>query len=135
MAKQMFQFDCIPPLTELASGASITGQWIDIGDMESNVSLFLEQSDGSSTSLTVVYEIGYKKTGYEPTPMNANKDDALQNITPSDGGTIADFTTVNLSSAARKHTTDTLPATRWARWKVTNNNNTAKVSLKGIFQK
>ena len=136
MAKQVYQIEAVKPGTVLTTGTSVQGDYIDIGAAESNFSLILEDSGASGASLTVIYTIGYKVSGKD-TVSTLTKDDNLQEITPDDGGTISDFTTIDLSSNVRKHTVVTLAVARWYRFKITNNDgaNSSTVSLKVIFQK
>ena len=140
MGRKMVQVEAIP-ITALTTGgavASKTGSWLDVGSAKSSLSLILHLSAGTSTSLTVTYEIGYIPEGKEIVPVRSLKDDALspiQEMTPDDDGVVTEMTTVDLAtSLVRIHDVLTLPPIKWIRFKCTCVNNTGTVQLFALFQ-
>jgi hypothetical protein len=127
----MAQVEAFAPLTALtvSGGAtpSVTGQWIDLGRSDGNISLFLINA-GASTSLTVTYQFGFITRANE-------KLGTVTAISPEGGGTITNLTTVDIN-ASQKHEAISVDPTMYIRFNCTNVSAiaTATVSLYVAFQ-
>ena len=106
---------------------SATTTKVNLEESQGLISLFL-QNTGTSTSLTVTYQIGIDTLGY------GDSDDFLW-MTPADGGAITDMTTVNIASSY-VHASLSLAMGKYYRFVVTNVDgaNTATVNLYTNFQ-
>jgi hypothetical protein len=128
---RMNQVEGFAPLTALtASGGatpSVTGQAVDIGKSDGNISLFLINA-GDSTSLTVTYQFGYITRANEKTRT-------ITWITPEGGGGIVNLTTVDIHGSS-KHEAISVDPTMYIRFICTNNDavNAATMSLYVVFQ-
>ena len=115
------QWEAVKTTALTASGGatpSVTGELCVFTQVDSNFSLFLENS-GSSTSLSVTYQIGYMADGVsEDNVMRDN--DLISWLTPADGGAVADMTTVDCSGSAI-HASLTIAVGKWYRFIITNN--------------
>ena len=130
---KMSQVEAFAPLTALtvSGGATpaVTGQWIDLGRSDGNISLFL-QNAGTSQSLTVTYQFGYITRANE-------KDRVITAETPEGGGGIVNLTTVNIATGSI-HEAITVDPTMHIRFICTNadavGGRTATVSLYVVYQ-
>jgi len=116
----------------VAGGATpaVTGSAFSIENIVSPVSLILV-NDGTSTSLSVTYQIGFVNSGDEGVAPTVTW------VTPADGGAVADLTAANIAGSY-KHASISLAVAKYYRFIVTNNDatggHTATVCLFGICQ-
>jgi hypothetical protein len=115
----------------IAGGAtpSVTGQWLNCGASDGNVSLFLVNA-GTSTSVAITYEFGYIKTSNQATQT-------ITNITPEGGGTITNLASTNIPGS-HKHEAISVDQTKWIRFNAANLDavagHTAILDLYVVFQ-
>jgi len=128
MRERVVQVEVFAPRTELEAGGFVVSDWLDISYTDGQISLVLENA-GSSTDLTVTYELGYIKSEDEDTGT-------ITPIPPEDGGVVPGLSNVNIP-AGSKHASTSVPPARYYRFTCTNNDvaNSALIALYAFFQK
>ena len=123
--------------TTLAADGSVTGQWLDLQNVQGSLSLFLRDQNGASTSIDIDYEIGVFPSGFTPSiGGNAELSAQLLNVLPTDAGTCG----VNLDCDAAAaynnivHKALTLPDGRYFRFIVTNDSGMADAKVDLIIE-
>ena len=115
------RWDGIKPGTTITADETVTGPWLDLGNVQGSLSITLVDENGVSTSIDVDYEKGIcpyteniKVGSYQELA------DKLINVLPADAGSIG--SNVDCSSATNNAVADTLtlPDGRWFRFKVHN---------------
>ena len=115
------RWDGIKPGTTLAAGASTTGPWLDLGNVQGSLTITLYDENGASTSQDVSYEAGIDVKGeIQSTASYQFLADKLKAVTPADGGVIGSNVDCATPASNAVHDTLTLPDGRWFRFTVAN---------------
>ena len=129
----MFQtrpWEGIPRRTTLAADESISGQWLDLGNVQGSISLFLTDRNGASTSIDLSFVIGVFPVEFTPAiGGQAELEANLLEVTPAANGTIQSNGDLSVLTNNILHKTLTLPDGRFFKFTVANDSGMADADV------
>jgi len=125
----------IPRRTTLAADASISGTWLDLGNVQGSISLFLRDKNGVSTSIDLNFVIGVFPVEFAPAiGGQAELEANLLEVTPAANGAIQANGDLSGLTNNILHKTLTLPDGRFFKFTVANDSGMGDADVDLLIQ-